>query len=779
MSHKTKMEKIKDEIFGRYKLLEIIPDEFIKKEYNSCRCEPFDDDDNFIFLNAQMGTGKTYQMLDFIKKHKHESWCLFSTRISYTDEILILLKKYGFKAYYDKQIKKHTDSKIIEERLVLQFESLFKMGKCKFDNIVIDEATSFFFQCYAKTNKNKLTINQKKLFTMFNNAKRVFLLDAYVLEPIFNFYNELCGNKLRLVRNNYMNPRGRFKFHKFAQFDSTYEYVKQITSELLEGGKIVVPTGSKKFGKEIVKTINVCIDSPLTLDTDKEIFVNTKVQLYEESNRFPHDVRANDEFQKYDLVIYTPTITAGVDFSVEDYFDTMFVYSTNSTIDALSLVQMIGRVRYVKLPRRRSDPTHYIAIRDDPKVVLYEEDFDVESIKTAYYTRKLYTKELFQPSIETECDSYGYFNEHFNTETDIFTKYYFHKLLIENMSKLLYSEIVTHILKSKGFQDQGSFIPNNSIPINSDKDIVSALLKQDEIELYESADVCPDDTLNIFKRQLEASVYKTIPKSEYDYKKYSIKKSHWVNTSISTTFDLENNIIESFGTNLSCADMVMFDENKQIINNLLFAKNPDLVTTQQTEIDNNRYDHTKCSNSIHKTFYINLMEILGLESVFDKKKITAPDFLDKKDKIIGFFKEYSAITRKNYNFNEESKRMVTTIITQLNKYLYSFGYCMFQNQGREQINGKRVHVYSLEFEIKDKDLDRISKKDLDKMLVYVNNYFDVKQLNSAKINVEQGDDTDNDVEPEKKHDFNKPRFNNRGEKLATLDELKARINKLF
>ena len=55
----------------------------------------------------------------------------------------------------------------------------------------------------------------------------------------------------------------------------------------------------------------------------------------------------NELWVKYQLVLYSPTISAGVDFSVE-HFDRMYFYMCRGSCSPLGALQMTGRVRKLR-----------------------------------------------------------------------------------------------------------------------------------------------------------------------------------------------------------------------------------------------------------------------------------------------------------------------------------------------------------------------------------------------------------------------------------------------
>lgn len=56
----------------------------------------------------------------------------------------------------------------------------------------------------------------------------------------------------------------------------------------------------------------------------------------------------NIEWSKADLLIYSPTIESGVDFSIKNYFDKCYILMAEHSTSGRALLQMGSRIRYYK-----------------------------------------------------------------------------------------------------------------------------------------------------------------------------------------------------------------------------------------------------------------------------------------------------------------------------------------------------------------------------------------------------------------------------------------------
>ena len=118
-------------------------------------------------------------------------------------------------------------------------------------------------------------------------------------------------------------------------------FLKQIERKLKANQKIIVPTLSASFG-DVIKDYVVKRFG----DTKKIIF--HKATGDEKDDEMFNDIHGENAWRSADLVIYSPKVSAGVDFNL-DHFDCIFAYITN-TADQCSFIQMINRARKIKDP---------------------------------------------------------------------------------------------------------------------------------------------------------------------------------------------------------------------------------------------------------------------------------------------------------------------------------------------------------------------------------------------------------------------------------------------
>ena len=113
---------------------------------------------------------------------------------------------------------------------------------------------------------------------------------------------------------NSIDKYGRTKLHK-ACIENNYSLLKVIISK-----------------KEILKRTCLIADY-------------TGMSSRAEKNEIANDV--NEIWINYDIVIYTPVITMGINFDIPDYFDVIFLNADCNTCPVREVMQQLMRVRHI------------------------------------------------------------------------------------------------------------------------------------------------------------------------------------------------------------------------------------------------------------------------------------------------------------------------------------------------------------------------------------------------------------------------------------------------
>lgn len=267
-------------------------------------------------IRSPMGTGKSTIINHVIEEcHGLDMKVLIITnRISVAQDFG---KKYNMKLY-------NQDKYEIGDSLVCQYDSLWKFNIKFFDIVIMDEFISLML--HSRSNLNNSSINIAKFFGAFN--KKLVIADAFLT----GYENFLLSNKesnLHMIDNIYRDPTTLYNYDDFNYF------VNNIVLHA-ERAKLTISATSLSFinslqlllTKRGLKVVTLTADTP---DSTKKLIYD----LFEEN-----------EHDKWDVLIYSPTLTVGV--SNLNNVKYHFHYDSSMSTDAISSLQMIKRTRKTK-----------------------------------------------------------------------------------------------------------------------------------------------------------------------------------------------------------------------------------------------------------------------------------------------------------------------------------------------------------------------------------------------------------------------------------------------
>ena len=328
-------------------------------------------------LKSPYDTGKTQLLKLIVPIFKRILW--ISYRVSLTNDIKGNFKNLGFKSYQDGEYN--------ADKLIIQLESVIKLDKNndgfidefnkivpQYDLIIIDEVESVLNQFDSPTFKGYNKETFEYLEEIILNSKKVITLDGDLSNRTYNYINYF-GNSINIINNVQVN-----KMH-FDIIDDEAEYMKQIYKELDNNNKIVIVSQSRTFPENIKKDLN-------------EKYPNLNILLYT-SFTSGHEKRllenVNDIWINADVLLYSPTIEAGVNFDLS-HFNKKFGILSNLSTSPRSFLQMLARVRKVTdtnitilndINFKLNEITNFINI-DDEKEALKE--LNIFKMETTYKT---------------------------------------------------------------------------------------------------------------------------------------------------------------------------------------------------------------------------------------------------------------------------------------------------------------------------------------------------------------------------------------------------------
>ena len=291
-------------------------------------------DNNFdiLLLRASLGRGKTTRIIeDIIIKNLDKKILFISPRRMFAKSITFDINKIlpndkKFDCYLD--IK--GDAIKSSDRLVIQVESLYKLENVNYNIIIIDECESILQQLISlDTHKETFYTNNNKFETLLQAAEKVIFADAFLSIRTDIITDLLLPDKNKLKISNEKKPNERSAY-EYECFD---DLMKQALSCLEKGEKIVFFCASKE-----------------KLDIFTSILENKKIKFLAYSgNRTTKIVDVKEEWSdpKIKCVIYTSTITVGINFDVKDIFNKLFVYGSACSSCVRDLFQSTMRVRHL------------------------------------------------------------------------------------------------------------------------------------------------------------------------------------------------------------------------------------------------------------------------------------------------------------------------------------------------------------------------------------------------------------------------------------------------
>ena len=281
-------------------------------------------------IKSPYNTAKTQLIKRIIKKYKFKRILWVTYRQSLTNDTKGNFKELGFKSYLD--------GVYTANRQIIQLESLLKLGEelqfdedieiPTFDLVILDEIEGLLSHI---TNDITFKGMNKEIFEYLEHiiecSNKLITLDGDMGNRTYNFINKF-GPSVNIV-NNVKKNKKIFKF-----IENKEEYKKLIFNELNENHKIVIVSQSKQE----IEALQIEI---------KKAYPNLSILIYtsmtsDKSKMELEDV--NKIWVKCDVLLYSPTIEAGVNFDTL-HFNKIFGIIKPKTTCQRAFMQMLSRVR--------------------------------------------------------------------------------------------------------------------------------------------------------------------------------------------------------------------------------------------------------------------------------------------------------------------------------------------------------------------------------------------------------------------------------------------------
>jgi len=221
-------------------------------------------------------------------------------------------------------------------RLIVQVESLHRLpaprgADATVDLLILDEVESILAQFNSGLHRNF-----SAAFAMFQwmmaNARHVVVMDANLSDRTWAV---LASMRPQSPPHFHWNQFQRAAGDQYLFTTDLGAWLARLTVELTAGRRVVIPTNSLAEARAIEADV-------------RSKFPDRAITLYSSemapSERARHFAAVHEYWGKLDVLIYTPTCSAGVSFELA-HFDVLFGLFTDKSCDVETCRQMLGRVR--------------------------------------------------------------------------------------------------------------------------------------------------------------------------------------------------------------------------------------------------------------------------------------------------------------------------------------------------------------------------------------------------------------------------------------------------
>jgi len=323
--------------------------------YEEPAMRDYPEDARTLFVHAPMKIGKTKALRRFVDKFAGDEMhraIFVSFRRTFTSEIAAHFQ--DFVSYRD--VRGDLDL----PRMIVQVESLHRIVPDKIgrvDLLILDESESIISQF-----ESGLSGDHGGDFAVFQwllrYSARVVALDAFLSERTCAIVGRIRGlDGARIIRNEYKNATADVYY-----FTSSRELWLLALVRCVENGeRAVVCANSAREGRALCEMISRAGGA----DEIRIKYYCAETSCSIKSRDFAN---VRECWTECDVLIYTPTLTAGVSFE-EAHFDRMFGYFTDKSCAAQVCMQMMGRVRDIAQRQfficLNTTPGTYPVTRDD------------------------------------------------------------------------------------------------------------------------------------------------------------------------------------------------------------------------------------------------------------------------------------------------------------------------------------------------------------------------------------------------------------------------------
>lgn len=285
-----------------------------------------------LVVHAPMKIGKTKKLAEHIATH-------FTSALRPP-----IIRFVSFRQTFSNNIKErfpdfvlYNDVKgdLVAPRLIVQVESLHRLrcGTEAPDLLILDECESILDQFGSGLMHGNFTDCFAKFQYLLRYSKHVVCMDAGISERTWAVLAQMRPGPVHYHHNMLQNAVDDV----YSVTADPAKWLAALYESLDNDMRVAIPMNSLTEAKALAKSV-------------ADRYPALRVKLYSsetlQSEKREHFGNVDAYWAQYDVLIYTPTVSAGVSFETKHYHK-VFGYFTDMSCGVETCVQMIGRIRDV------------------------------------------------------------------------------------------------------------------------------------------------------------------------------------------------------------------------------------------------------------------------------------------------------------------------------------------------------------------------------------------------------------------------------------------------
>lgn len=302
----------------------------------------YDINETTIIVRAPPGVGKSQSLkrynhdMNARGKYVNKTCIVITSRIVLTGETIALLNEDApadqkFVSYLENKDTERPINPTTHPRVVVQCESLHRVTG-DYDCVIIDETESAVQQLFASTQHMPREVMEVFL-RLLETSNRAVFIDANMSQHVIDIITKLRGPGTFYYSKADHNPD--IKHYVSALPESYSAVIGVLNRKLVDGAVPIIASNSIKFCERLAEIL-------------AKDYPDKKIACYTSKNQLiiTEGKSVNDIWSAFDIVIYSPTVTAGISFT-RRHFTHFFGFWTHKSADYNACIQMLRRSRII------------------------------------------------------------------------------------------------------------------------------------------------------------------------------------------------------------------------------------------------------------------------------------------------------------------------------------------------------------------------------------------------------------------------------------------------